>query len=115
MDIDFRTNKLRNKFSEDSQLKKHYGTECSKLIKYRLAELRAAEDLTYFWPPNKRLGRCHRISKGLTYHRMSLNLKDPYILIFKPNHDPYPLRDEGGLDWSQITAITILDVKNTRG
>ncbi len=34
-------------------------------------------------------------------------------LIFTPEHDPVPRLEDGGLDWSQVTAIKIPGVKDT--
>ena len=45
--------------------------------------------------------------------QLSMDLDHPYRLIFTPDHDPYPERPEGGLDWRQVTAINILGVEDT--
>lgn len=45
--------------------------------------------------------------------QLSMDLDHPYRLIFTPDHDPYPKRPEGGLDWRQVTAINILGVEDT--
>ena len=39
-----------------------------------------------------------------------MDLAHPFRLIFVPNHDPIPLRDDGGIDRDRITAITITEV-----
>ncbi|MBF0381008.1 MAG: killer suppression protein [Magnetococcales bacterium] len=113
MDIDFKTTKLKKSFNEGSKLVKIYGVLRAKKISLRMMELRAADSLMDFWPPESGPARCHEISKGHSFNKMSVDLDHPYRLTFKPNHDPTPLRDEGGLDWSQVTAITILGVENT--
>ncbi len=113
MDIVFRSNKLAKSFNEGSVLVKIHGKMRAKKIKLRMMELRAANSLMDFWPPKSGPARCHEISKGYRYNRLSVDLDHPYRLIFKPNHDPVPLHDEGGLDWSCVTAITILGVEDT--
>ena len=45
--------------------------------------------------------------------QLSVDLDHPYRLIFTPAHDPVPRLEDGGLDWSQVTAITILGVEDT--
>ena len=47
--------------------------------------------------------------------RASMDLDQPYRLIFIPDHDPVPTLRDGGLDWSQVTAIKILGVEDTHG
>jgi proteic killer suppression protein len=42
-----------------------------------------------------------------------MDLDHPYRLIFISDNDPVPLKKDGGLDWSRITAIKILGVENT--
>ncbi len=42
-----------------------------------------------------------------------MDLDHPYRLIFIPDHGPVPRHEDGGLDWSLVTAITILGVEDT--
>ena len=61
------------------------------------------------------LGRCHELTEGRRrgqFH-LSVDLDHPYRLIFVPDHDPIPKREDGGLEWSQVTAIKILGVEDT--
>ena len=44
--------------------------------------------------------------------QFAVDLKHPYRLIFKPDHNPLPRKDDGGLDLTQITAIKILGVED---
>lgn len=44
-----------------------------------------------------------------------MDLDHPYRLIIRPNHDPLPMRAEGGLDWKAVTAIVIVEIKDTHG
>ena len=78
-----------------------------------MKELRAAESLKDFWPPKSGPGRCHELTGGNLSGKLSLDLDHPYRLIFIPDHDPVPVHEGGGLDWSQITAIKILEIKDT--
>jgi len=49
----------------------------------------------------------------LTLINFSVDLKQPYRLIFEPTHDPLPRKDDGSLEWSKVTSIKILEVTNT--
>jgi len=42
----------------------------------------------------------------------TFNINHPYRLVFKPDHDPLPRKDNGGLDLEMITGITILGVED---
>ena len=42
-----------------------------------------------------------------------MDLDHPYRLIFIPHHKPAPKLDDGGLNWSKITAIKILGIEDT--
>ncbi|MBL8233129.1 MAG: hypothetical protein JNL98_31815 [Bryobacterales bacterium] len=43
----------------------------------------------------------------------SNNLDGPYRLILTPDHDPIPSRASGGMDWNQLSAVTILGIEDT--
>ncbi len=115
MDISFRNKKLEKAFNEGAQLEKLHGALRAKKIRIRMKELRAANTLMDFWPPKTPPGRCHELTEGQRVGQLSVDLDHPYRLIFVPNHNPTPTRHEGGLDWSQVTAITILGVEDTHG
>lgn len=36
-----------------------------------------------------------------------------YRLIFEPANDPIPLKEDGGLDWKNITAVNIIGIEDT--
>jgi len=113
MDLSFKNKKLQKVFNEGAQLEKRHGTLRAKKIRIRMKELRAAKNLMDFWPPNSPPGRCHELTEGQRAGQLSVDLDHPYRLIFVPNHDPVPVREDGGLDWARVTAITILGVEDT--
>ncbi|MCL2481019.1 MAG: hypothetical protein FWF38_04855 [Spirochaetaceae bacterium] len=112
MDISFKSKKLKKELNEEKQLKKVHGEIRANKICIRLAELRAASCLYDFWPPKTPPERCHELT-GNRKGQLSVDLDHPYRLIFVPNHIPVPRKPDGGLDWKQVTAITILEIKDT--
>ncbi len=82
----------------------------AKVMMQRLYELDAARSLEDL----RNLGRCHEL-RGDRAGQLSLDLRGPYRLIITPAHDPPPTRDDGGLDWSQVTAVKIIEVADTHG
>lgn len=113
MDISFKNNKTEKDFNEGKQLEKKHGTKRAKKIRIRMTELRAALNLMDFWPPKSGPSRCHELTEGKRSGQLSVDLDHPYRLIFVPDHDPVPKRDNGGLDWSRVSAIRILGVEDT--
>lgn len=92
-------------------VKKH-GSIRAKKLKVVLTSLRAATTLAFFAPPMSPPHRCHELTGDLQ-GVLSVDLDHPYRLLFEPLHDPLPEREEGGLDWKQVTDIKILEIKDT--
>jgi len=113
LDISFKSRKLEKEFNDGKRLKNARGELQAKKIGFRLKELRAASSLYDFWPPKSGPSRCHELTQGKCKGQLSVDLDYPYRLIFVPNHDPVPYKSDGGLDWKQVTAITIIGVENT--
>jgi len=111
--ISFKNKKLEKTFNEGAQLEKLHGNKRAKKIRLRLTEFRAAVSLMDFWPPKSGPSRCHELTGGKRKMHLSVDLDHPYRLIFTPDHDPIPIKEDGGLDWSQTTAIRILGVEDT--
>ncbi len=112
MEIAFRTSKLEKAFREGRKLTAVHGERRARLIMRRMQELRAVQTLGDLWPPYSGPGRCHELT-GDRSGQLSLDLDHPYRLIFEPDHDPRPLRAEGGLDWWRMTSVLILGVEDT--
>ncbi|MCF8186386.1 MAG: hypothetical protein K9J28_06165 [Sulfuritalea sp.] len=93
---------------------KTHGTLRAKKLKVLLTSLRAATNLGIFAPPMSPPHRCHELTGNLK-GQLSVDLDHPYRLLFRPNHEPLPMRPEGGLDWNLITNIEILGIKDTHG
>lgn len=89
-------------------LDKEYG-ENAKTIRYRMAVLRAAPTLAQV--SHLRPERRHELS-GKRSGEFAIDLKHPFRLIFKPNHDPVPVKEDGGIDLMKVTSITIIGVED---
>ena len=109
MEISFADEALRAVCNTERELKKAYGKQRAKLMRRRLDDLDAVDNLAHM---RQLPGRCHEL-KGNHAGQLSLDLDGPYRLIFRPNHDPLPTKLDGGLDWTRVTAITVLGVEDT--
>ena len=107
MDITFQTRKLEKTFNSAKTLQKKYGYRMAKTIMNRLAVLNAARTLELVpeTPPDRR----HQL-RGERDKQYAVDLVHPYRLIFKPDHEPVPLKDDGGIDIGRVTAITIVEI-----
>jgi plasmid maintenance system killer protein len=109
VDIQFGNAKLAKESNSAKLLLKAHGEARAKLIRRRLDALRAAVVLADL---RNTPGRLHEL-KGDRKGQFSLDLDGPYRLLFVANHNPVPARPEGGIDWTRITAVTILGVEDT--
>jgi plasmid maintenance system killer protein len=110
MNISFKNTNLAKSLNDGAQLERTHGALRARKIRIRMKELMAATSLMDFWPPKSPPGRCHELTEGNRSGQLSMDLDHPYRLIFIPDHDPVPTRQDGGLDWSQVTAVKILGV-----
>ena len=107
MDIAFRTRRLEKTFNAAGALQKAYGDRMAKAIMIRLAVLKAAPTLALVptTPPDRR----HQL-RGDRDEQFAVDLVHPHRLVFVPNHDRLPRKDDGGIDVAQVRAITITEV-----
>jgi proteic killer suppression protein len=89
---------------------KQLGRVMADRLQQRLMELNAAEtlaDVSHLPPP-----RCHELSGNRSGH-FSVDLEQPYRLLFIPADDPIPLKEDGGIDLSQVREIEIIKIEDT--
>jgi len=95
VNITYRTNKLKKQAEDLKALFKAYGNS-AKQINMRLADLKAAANLEVI---GKIPGaRCHQLSGKNYKGYFAVNITGSRRLIFKPNHDPLPTKEDGGLE-----------------
>ena len=106
VDISYTSRKMQKDCSSEKKMAARWGTLTARRLMSRLTEMEAAvtlEDLR-----NLPQARCHeRKGKGCL---LSVDLAQPYRLVFQPDHDPFPVKPDGGLDWTRVTRILILEV-----
>lgn len=106
MDIKFKSNKLEKSLTIPREISRTYGI-MAKLVNQRMKEFQASQNLYVF---GKLPGPgCHEL-KGIRKGQLAVIISGNWRIIFEPNHDPIPLKVDGGLDWQQVTSIKILEV-----
>jgi len=110
MTVYFKSAKLQRIGSEQKYAVKQIGAEMAKKLGQRVMELAAAETLADLsrLPPT----RCHELT-GNRLGQLSVDLVHPYRLLFIPADDPVPRKPDGGLDWSRVTAVEIIEIADT--
>ncbi|HEY8165019.1 MAG TPA: type II toxin-antitoxin system RelE/ParE family toxin [Gemmatimonadaceae bacterium] len=115
MEIHVSNNKLRAGLEDEAARRRKYGADMAKKLSLRLDALRAAESLADFWPPNSGPERCHEL-KGDLAGVFSIDLKQPYRLLFKPVEAAPPAdRSDEQARWKSITSIDIVAIEDTHG
>ena len=109
MTVTFNVKKLLKECSDSRAMIKAFGATMSKKLQQRLMELKAAEvlsDISHL-PP----ARCHELvnKKGM----FSVDLIQPYRLLFRPANEPIPLKADGGIDLDCVTSILIIAIEDT--
>jgi plasmid maintenance system killer protein len=112
MEVSFATRKMQKACSSDKAMRRRWGAALAQRLQQRLAELAAAGSLADLsrLPP----ARCHELT-GDRAGQLSVDLTHPYRLLFAPDNDPIPRKDDGGLDWTKVTKVVVLEICDTHG
>lgn len=109
MEIFFRTRKLQEICSTEREMQRALGMDCARKLAQRLMELRAATvlaDISRLPPP--RLHEHVGSGKGT----FSVDVQQPYRLLFIAADDPVPRDEDGIIDLNAVTAIEIISIED---
>lgn len=112
MDILFQDKKLEKICNNESLLVRKHGAMRAKLLRRRLDDFRAADNLEILRSLPQI--RCHEL-KGNRSGTLAVDLDHPYRLIFEPANDPVPRKPDSGLNWTQVTIVRVLSVEDYHG
>lgn len=112
MEIYYTSKKIQAMCTSERQMVKELGRPMAVKLMQRLSELEAAETLDDI----RHLpgARCHEL-KGDRAGQLAVDLVHPRRLVFCPQHDPIPAKPDGGLDWSQVRTIIVLEIVDYHG
>jgi plasmid maintenance system killer protein len=115
MEIFASDRKIRRVITDPGTRQKVLGTDMAKKLVMRLTALTAASSLGDFWPPNSGPERCQELIGNLV-GTFSIDLKQPYRLLFRPIESQSPPdRSNEQLRWQSIKAIDIVAIEDTHG
>ncbi len=107
MDINFARQKLEKTFNTMTTMKRAFGDRMAKTVAMRMKVLRHARTLGMV--PVTKPDRRHQL-EGDRAGQYAVDLVHPKRLVFEPNPNPMPRKEDGGIDTDQVTAITIIEV-----
>jgi len=107
LEIVFASRKLGKQLCDSRTLQATHG-RLADVIRQRLDDLRAVANLK---DAAQLPGRLEPLT-GNRAGTFSMRLSPNHRLIFEPANEPLPRLPDGGLDWSKITAIRIIEVKD---
>jgi proteic killer suppression protein len=111
IEIVWSDHKLEKHCTSDKTGLRHFGKEHWSVMRRRLDALTAAPTLKEMEGVP---GNCHALTADRA-GEFALSLWGPYRLIFVPDHDPVPALDDGGIDRSLVTKISIREVADYHG
>ena len=106
MKLAYKNRKLEKSVATLTVIGANYGIR-AKLVNQRKNELEAASTLETM--RNIPAANCHEL-KGNLKGKLAVDISGNHRIIFVPNHDPIPTKEDGGLDWKQVTDILILAI-----
>jgi proteic killer suppression protein len=114
MDILISDKRLRKVANDPAACQREYGVNMAKKIALRLAALYGADSLADFWPPKSGPERCHEL-KGERKGTFSVDLNQPYRLLFQPSEEKAGDEADEQKRWRSITAIDVVAIEDTHG
>lgn len=112
MEVLFADRKLEKICNNCKELTRRYGDVNGKIIGRRIDELKAADSLEVIRKLPQ--ARCHELT-GDRQGQLAVDAKHPQRLVFRPTDDPAPRLADGGLDWTSVTKVTIIEVVDYHG
>ena len=111
MEIKVRGKRLNKELTEPKAMTQAFGDRARPLQR-RLDLLKAVKCLAEV-PIGSPCYRHQLI--GNREGQYAVTIKDNWRLIFEPDHEPVPRLADNGVDISQVTAITIIEVEDYHG
>ena len=103
MEINYHDRKLRKLCEDNREAVRSLGQNSAKKLQSRLSDIEAALNVQDL-PP---VGNPHPLI-GDRQGQFSIGLAGGQRLVFKPNHNPVPKKDDGGINWTRVTSVTIV-------
>jgi proteic killer suppression protein len=106
MEITYANSRIQKICTNNKVAQKVLGKENTRILKQRLKQMKGAQNLEElrFLP-----GTWHELA-GDRKGQLACSLSGLTRLIFMPDNIPRPIKSDGGLDWSKVTAVKNLEI-----
>lgn len=101
MKINFKNTKIRELCEKGAVAERKLGTACARKLRTRLDDLEAATRVTDLVAGNPHPLKADRAGQ------FAVDLSGGWRLVFVPDDEPCPHREDGSIDWSEVTIICI--------
>ena len=108
MELTYKTKKLEKQLTHPKELLRAYG-RIGRKVNQRVNELMGVDSLAVM--RTLPAARCHELG-GERKGQLAVDVSGNYRLIFEPNHTPIPQKDDGGLNWGEVTRIRIIKIED---
>lgn len=108
MEISYKNRKIENQLTDPREMAKSFG-KLARKVNQRLKDLTDADTLAII--RTIPAARCHEL-KGDRKGELAVDVSGNYRMIFEPNHNPKPKKDDGGLNWEEVTKIQINEIED---
>ena len=106
MDISYANSRIQKICTNEKTARKELGSDGAKVLTNRLQQMRDAENLEKLrYAP----GDWHELT-GDRDGQLACSLRGLNRLVFTPSNDPIPIKPDGGLDWSEVTAVMNVEI-----
>lgn len=102
MEIGYKNNKLRKLCLVSKEANKELGADSARKLRARLADIEAHNNVSEL-----HAGRPHPL-RGDRAGQFSLDLAGGNRLVFEPEQNPTPMKEDGGIDWLNVESVIIV-------
>lgn len=107
VNIDFRSRDVHRLCTSEKEMERRLGSEAAHRLKLRLTQAQAADCLADMATLPQ--VHCHELAGDRQGH-LAIDLNEPHALIVLPSDDPIPYKPNGGLDWTQVTSLMVVEL-----
>ena len=108
MEISYKSRKLEKQLTDPNEMIKSFG-QLARKVNQRLKDLTDADNLAIM--RTIPAARCHELTGGRK-GELALDVSGNYRMIFEPLQDPTPQKDDGGLNWEEVTKIQMNEIED---
>ena len=108
MEISYKSRKLEKQLTDLREMAKIFG-QLARKVNQRLKDLTDADNLAIM--KTIPAARCHELT-GDRKDELAVDVSGNYRMIFEPNHEPKPKKEDGGLNWEKVTKIQINKIED---